>query len=158
MGKNYIYICMKKERIMKRGYEKPGEIIAGLHSDAGGGKHCANSHGITKSIIRAIFTSYNQQKSILRVNARVFENVSGMCLQKGRNDRWRAGRWVAGTQGQADSVLMRSWTQRPGKVQCWARRSVCFSLLPVHRSQEESELLLLSNRNLPLKIHRLTSQ
>lgn len=53
----------------------------------GGGKHCANSHGIAKSIIRAIFTSYNQQKSILRVNARVFENVSGVCLQKGKNDR-----------------------------------------------------------------------
>lgn len=36
---------------------------------------CVNSHGIAKSVIRTVFTSFNQQKSILRVNAKVFENV-----------------------------------------------------------------------------------
>lgn len=48
---------MKKERIMKRGYEKPGGILLLDFTEMQrGGTSCANSQGIAKSIIRAIFT------------------------------------------------------------------------------------------------------
>lgn len=47
----------EKESIMKRGYEKPKEILLlDFSKMQRGGKSRANSHGIAKSIIRAIFT------------------------------------------------------------------------------------------------------
>lgn len=48
---------MKKKRIMKGGYEKPRRILLQDFTKMQRvGKSCANSHGIAKSIIRAIFT------------------------------------------------------------------------------------------------------
>lgn len=56
----------RKESIMKNGYEKPGEYYCSTTARCRkGGKSRANSHGIAKSIIRAIFTD---KKAIINKN------------------------------------------------------------------------------------------
>lgn len=63
---------------------------------------------------------------------------------------------MAGTEGQADFVWMRSGTPRPDKVHHRAKSTNRPSLSP--RKKQEESTVQPSKRSDPLKIHQLTRQ